>query len=162
MGLAGGLMGTVGNDVAFGHSLATPSGQVRYQDFFAQVQFRLVEDSPSARAASASVERSTDFDGEPRAGGGMARCRAWMGVERAVDDFGDQVCRRVEHVLVGGPGRLLLGCSVAAHGTVLIGRGGGDLNSVLDDEASRHAQHLADIAEVTSSSAEELYSVNTP
>ena len=52
--------------------------------------------------------------------------------------------------MVGRPGRFSLGCSRGAHGTVLIGRGGGDVNSVLDDVTSRLAQHLADVAEAAS------------
>ena len=39
----------------------------------------------------------------------MSRRRPGVGVERPVDDFGDQVRRRVEHVLVRCPGAAFSG-----------------------------------------------------
>ena len=47
--------------------------------------------------------RARDLDAQRRAGARVAHGRPRIGVEHAVDDFGDVMGRRVEHVLVGRP-----------------------------------------------------------
>lgn len=45
-----------------GHALASPAGDVRHQHMAAEMQFRLDQDPPAARAAAASVERPPEVE----------------------------------------------------------------------------------------------------
>ena len=70
------------------------------------VQFRLVENPPSARTVGVVVEGITDFAAERGCCARMRDGGPRVGVERSVEDLGDQVGRGVEHVLIGGTGTL--------------------------------------------------------
>ena len=83
------------------HPLAPPAGDVGHQDVLAEMQLRLVDDPPAAGAAFAEVERIADLTAQNGTGARMRRGRSRMGVERSLDDFGDHVRRRVDHVLIG-------------------------------------------------------------
>ena len=71
------------------------------------MEFGLVEDPPPARSAVAFIEWWSQLADEPCAGACVPGRGARVGVERAADEFGDDVFRGVEHVLVrgGGDGR---------------------------------------------------------
>ena len=85
------------------HSLSTPAREIGDEDLVAEVQLRLGEDPPSTRAAAALAERRAELEAEERGSDGVRRRRPRVRVERPVDDFGDLVRGRVEHVLIGCP-----------------------------------------------------------
>ena len=74
-----------------------------------RVQLRFEDDPPPVRTASVVVEGTSDPSDEHGARACVRHGRPRVGVQRPVDDLGDPMRRRVEHVLVGGPaGRLVL------------------------------------------------------
>jgi hypothetical protein len=81
---------------------SAPSTEVWNDDVLSEMQLRLVQDHPSARAASAAVERSAKLDAQARGGPRVRSGRSGLRVEDAAHHLGNDVRRRREHVLVGG------------------------------------------------------------
>ena len=46
------------------HSFAAPAGQIGYEDVLAQVQLRLVDDSPAAGTTGVVIEGAADLDAQ--------------------------------------------------------------------------------------------------
>src|SRR5437016_825436 len=65
------------------------------------MQLRLVEDDPSAWAAATTVERTTQLDAERRRRARVRLAGTRRQPELAVDDLGDYMLRRAQHVFVG-------------------------------------------------------------
>ena len=90
-------------DVVVGRPLDVEGERVD-EGVLAEVQLGLVEYPPPPRSAAALPERSSEFVSEGRGGIDMRSGRLWSEVERAADQFGHDVRRRVEDVLIGrGP-----------------------------------------------------------
>ena len=72
----------------------------------AEMQFRLEYDPLPAGAVITKIKWRRDLGTDHRACPRLPRRWLWMNVEGSGDRFGDQVGRRIEHVLIGGPAGL--------------------------------------------------------
>src|SRR5436190_1672710 len=81
-----------------------------------QVQFGFKENSPATGAAPATIERPVKGSANPGAGDSVPRRRSRGGVQIAVEDFGDQVFRDLQQVVIGGRPNSPIGLR---HGTTI-------------------------------------------
>lgn len=86
----------------FGHPLPPRACQIGHENVRPEIQFRRVDDPPPARPAAAAVEGHADLAAQPGPGLGRTGRRTRAEAERAFDQLGDLVFRRVEQVLTGG------------------------------------------------------------
>lgn len=84
------------------HSFPTPSSNIGNDDVLGQMELRLVEDPPTARAAIAKLhacyERRAESGGPHR----MTHGRTRTDGKFAVDNFPDEMLGQREYVLIGG------------------------------------------------------------
>lgn len=78
-----------------------PSGDVGNQDIAAQVEFGSVQKDPTARTASATVERPMELSSQTGCHECMCGSRSWAGEQLAIDNLRYQVTGNPDQVLIG-------------------------------------------------------------
>ena len=100
----------ISSSMAWAHGVQTDQAWPRFRAFLAMTlrQRRHRRRRPAVRSSSSSASLIVRGSAAALANGSGAHA-ARVGVQRSVDDLGDQVRGSVEHVLVGGPaGRIVL------------------------------------------------------
>ena len=116
--------------------------------FLSEVQLGLVHDPPSTRAATAETERVSQTRHETGFRKRLQTGQPRAEIPRPVNDLGDPIRRRIEHILV----RDSAGC----HGQRGYPARSTERASRLDDVAPDLAQHPAYVAEPIPGPAEQL------
>ena len=70
-----------------------------------QLGFVEYQPTPGAAVAASAAAEVFQFGAQLRVCVSVQRRRPGMGVKHAVDDFGDHMLRRIQHILIGCPAR---------------------------------------------------------
>ena len=91
-----------------GEFLLAPSGDIRNDDILFQMNFRLADDPPTARATDAVLEWRRDLPAQYRVRHDVRTYRSGMQMEISGYDLSDLVRRRIQNVIVAGLAARLL------------------------------------------------------